>query len=312
MASPRRTVIPPAIARPISQVTDLFLALGRQYSGYSRLMRLDHPIGIWLLLWPTLWALWLAGDGHPRGEVFLVFVLGVVIMRSAGCVINDYADRHLDGAVARTKDRPLVSGEVLPQEALVLFAGLMLVALGLVLMLNKLSVQLALVGALVTIVYPFCKRFISTPQFVLGIAFGWGVPMAFAAQVEHVPRLGWLVFLAAILWAIIYDTEYAMADRNDDRKAGIRSTAILFGDADRFIVGLLQLMFVLTLMLIGQTADLGLWYLASVAGAAAFFLFQQLLMRERDPAQCFRAFKNNRYLGATVFVGIWLDYTLTL
>jgi len=275
-------------------------------------MRLDRPIGIWLLLWPTLWALWLAGDGHPRGDVFLVFVLGVVIMRSAGCVINDYADRHLDGAVARTKDRPLVSGEVLPQEALALFAGLMLVALGLVLTLNRLSVQLALVGALVTIIYPFCKRFISTPQFVLGIAFGWGVPMAFAAQVQHVPRLGWLVFLAAILWAIIYDTQYAMADRNDDRKAGIRSTAILFGDADRFIVGLLQLMFVLTLMLIGQTAGLGLWYLASVAGAAAFFLFQQLLMRDRDPAQCFRAFKNNRYLGATVFVGIWLDYTLTV
>lgn len=312
MANPRRTVIPAAIAGPISRATDLLLALGRQYSGYSRLMRLDRPIGIWLLLWPTLWALWLAGDGHPRGDVFLVFVLGVVIMRSAGCVINDYADRHLDGAVARTKDRPLVSGEVLPQEALALFAGLMLVALGLVLTLNRLSVQLALVGALVTIIYPFCKRFISTPQFVLGIAFGWGVPMAFAAQVQHVPRLGWLVFLAAILWAIIYDTQYAMADRNDDRKAGIRSTAILFGDADRFIVGLLQLMFVLTLMLIGQTAGLGLWYLASVAGAAAFFLFQQLLMRDRDPAQCFRAFKNNRYLGATVFVGIWLDYTLTV
>ncbi len=312
MASSRRTVIPPAIARPITQATDLLLALGRQYSGYSRLMRLDRPIGIWLLLWPTLWALWLAGEGRPRGDVFLVFVLGVVIMRSAGCVINDYADRHLDGAVARTKDRPLVSGEVLPQEALALFVGLMLVALGLVLTLNGLSVQLALVGALVTIVYPFCKRFISTPQFVLGIAFGWGVPMAFAAQVEHVPRLGWLVFLAAILWAIIYDTQYAMADREDDRKAGIRSTAILFGDADRFIVGLLQLMFILTLTLIGQTAGLGLWYLASVAGAAAFFLFQQLLMREREPAMCFRAFKNNRYLGATVFIGIWLDYTLTL
>ena len=312
MANPRRTVIPAVIARPISQATDLLLALGRQYSGYSRLMRLDKPIGIWLLLWPTLWALWLAGEGRPRGDVFLVFVLGVVIMRSAGCVINDYADRHLDGAVARTKDRPLVSGEVLPQEALALFAGLMLVALGLVLTLNTLSIQLALVGAVVTVVYPFCKRFISTPQFVLGIAFGWGVPMAFAAQVEHVPRLGWLVFLAAILWAIIYDTQYAMADREDDRKAGIRSTAILFGDADRFIVGLLQLMFVLTLMLIGRTAGLGLWYLASVAGAAAFFLFQQLLMRERDPAGCFRAFQNNRYLGATVFVGIWLDYTLTV
>ena len=309
MTKRRRTVIPKAIAQPISGFTDLLLALARQYSGYARLMRLDKPVGIWLLLWPTLWALWLAGEGHPDGGNFFVFVLGVVIMRSAGCVINDYADRKLDAGVARTRNRPLVSGEVLPAEALALFGALMLIALGLVMTLNRLSVQLALVGAFVTVIYPFCKRFISTPQFVLGIAFGWGVPMAFAAQVEHVPRLGWLVFLTAILWAIIYDTQYAMADREDDRRVGIRSTAILFGDADRFIVGLLQLMFILTLMLIGRTAGLGLWYLGGVAAAATFFLFQQLLMRERDPADCFRAFQNNRYLGAAVFVAIWLDYT---
>jgi 4-hydroxybenzoate polyprenyltransferase len=312
MSERRRTVIPKAIAQPIGEFTDLLLNLARQYSGYARLMRLDKPVGIWLLLWPTLWALWLAGAGHPDGGIFFVFVLGVVIMRSAGCVINDYADRKLDAGVARTRNRPLVSGDVLPGEALALFGALMLIALGLVLTLNELSGQLALVGALVTVVYPFCKRFISTPQFVLGIAFGWGVPMAFAAQLEHVPRLGWLVFLAAILWAIIYDTQYAMADREDDRRIGIRSTAILFGDADCFIVGLLQLMFVLTLTLIGRTAGLGLWYLGSVAAAAALFLFQQLLMRERKPADCFRAFQNNRYLGAAIFVGIWLDYTFAV
>lgn len=312
MSKRRRTIIPQAVAERINSFADLLLALARQYSRYARLMRLDRPIGIWLLLWPTLWALWLAGEGRPDGGTFLVFVVGVVIMRSAGCVINDYADRKLDGGVARTKDRPLVTGEVQPQEALALFAALMLIALGLVLTLNKLSVQLALVGALVTIIYPFCKRFISTPQFVLGIAFGWGVPMAFAAQLEHVPRLGWLVFLAAILWAIIYDTQYAMADRKDDLKVGIRSTAILFGDADRFIVGLLQLMLVLTLILIGQTAGLGLWYSASVAAAASMCLYQQLLTRERKPAGCLQAFQNNRYLGAAVFFGIWLDYTFAI
>ena len=310
MTKPRRGVLPRPIAERLSRLTDLLLDLGRQYSGYARLMRLDRPIGIWLLMWPTLWALWIAGDGRPDGRIFLVFVLGVVVMRSAGCVINDFADRNLDGAVARTRDRPLTTGEILPQEALFLFAGLLLIALGLVLTLNRLSLQLAFVGVGVTVVYPFCKRFISTPQFVLGIAFGWGVPMAFAAQVEHIPRLGWLIFLAAIIWAIIYDTEYAMVDREDDRKIGIRSTAILFGDADRFIIGMLQLMLLLNLALVGRMAGLGSWYLAGLAAAAALCLYQQLLVRDREPADCFRAFLNNHYLGTAIFVGIMLDYSL--
>jgi 4-hydroxybenzoate polyprenyltransferase len=282
--------------------------MARQYSGYARLMRLDRPIGIWLLLWPTLWALWIASEGQPQQQVFVIFVLGVVVMRSAGCVINDFADRQIDPRVRRTKDRPLATGEVKPGEALILFAGLILIALGLVLNLNRLSQLLAVVGALLAIVYPFSKRFFAAPQFVLGLAFGWGVPMAFAAQLGEVPRLGWLTFLAAIIWATIYDTEYAMVDREDDRKLGVRSTALLFGDADRLILGVLQLMLLANLYLIGQSAGLGRWYLGGLAVAGALSLYQQYLIRERDPARCFAAFLNNHSLGLAVFVGIALDY----
>jgi 4-hydroxybenzoate polyprenyltransferase len=284
------------------------ILMARQYSGYARLMRLNRPIGIWLLLWPTLWALWIASDGRPEQHIFLIFVLGVVVMRSAGCVINDYADRRIDPNVNRTRDRPLATGEVKPGEALILFAGLMLIALGLVLTLNRLSQQLAVVGAGLAIIYPFSKRFFVAPQFVLGLAFGWGVPMAFAAELGEVPRLGWLTFMAAIIWATIYDTEYAMVDREDDKKLGVRSTALLFGEADRLILGVLKLMLLANLYLIGQSAGLGYWYLAGLSVAGIFALYQQYLIRDRDPARCFQAFLNNHLLGMAVFIGIALDY----
>ena len=208
----------------------------RHYSRYGRLMRLDKPIGIWLLLWPTLWALWIASAGHPDQKVFLILVLGTIVVRSAGCVINDLADRKIDPHVARTANRPLATGEVMPAEALLLFGALMLIALGLVLTLNRSTLLLALGGAAVTVLYPFTKRFLSTPQFVLGVAFAWGVPMAFAATVGDVPRLGWLLFLSAVIWVVVYDTQYAMTDRVDDLKVGIRSTAIMFGDLDRAFI----------------------------------------------------------------------------
>ncbi len=282
--------------------------LARQYSGYARLMRLDRPIGIWLLLWPTLWALWIASGGRPQQHIFLVFLLGVVVMRSAGCVINDFADRKIDPQVRRTKDRPLATGEVKPGEALILFAGLMLIALGLVLTLNRLAQLLALAGAALAVIYPFSKRFFVAPQLVLGLAFGWGVPMAFAAATGAVPQLGWLLLVAAIIWATIYDTEYAMVDREDDLELGVRSTAILFGDADRLILGVLKLMLLMTLYLVGDSAGLGYWYLAGLGAAGMFALYQQYLIRDRDPQRCFQAFLNNNLLGMAVFIGIALEY----
>ena len=280
-----------------------------QVRQYSRLMRLDRPIGIWLLLWPTLWALWIAGDGRPSPQVFIVFVLGVVIMRSAGCVINDFADRKIDGKVERTRDRPLATGQVTALEALVLFIALSLIAVALVLTLNPLTRKLAVVGAALTIIYPFMKRLVAAPQLVLGAAFGWGVPMAFAAQTGEVPRLAWLIWLAAVVWAVIYDTMYAMADREDDLKIGVKSTAILFGSADVFIVLLLQIVLLLALLLIGAAAKLETWYTVGILASAVFMSYQFVLIRERDPSRCFQAFLNNRFVGATVFIGIVLDYT---
>lgn len=285
-----------------------FVLLLEHYSKYARLMRLHRPIGIWLLLWPTLWALWLAGDGRPDPKVLLVFVLGTIIVRSAGCIINDFADRKLDPHVRRTADRPLATGEIAPAEALILFVGLMFVALGLVLTMNELTVWLAVGGALIAVVYPYTKRVLSTPQFVLGIAFGWGVPMAYAAQTGEVPRIGWLLFVAAIIWGIIYDTEYAMADREDDVAVGIRSTAVLFGDMDRAFIAGLQALFFLSLLLVGQSAGLSAWYYGGIGFALLLALYQQYLISHRDADRCFRAFLNNAWLGACVFTGILLDY----
>jgi 4-hydroxybenzoate polyprenyltransferase len=290
-------------------VTEVLPGMAAKGQGYARLTRLDRPIGIWLLLWPVLWALWLSSGGRPDPHVFIVFVLGVVLTRSAGCAMNDYADRNFDRHVARTRDRPLVTGQVDPIEALALCTGLGMVALGLAMTLNKITQLLTLVGAVLVLTYPFMKRFFPIPQLYLGIAFTWSVPMAFAAQTGTVPsRLAWVLFLAGLLWTMAYDTMYAMADREDDRRLGIRSSAILFGDADRFIVGAMQLMSLLALWLAGRELQLGLWYGLGLAFAAIFALYQQLLIRERKPDQCVRAFLNNNYFGMSVFIGIALDY----
>jgi 4-hydroxybenzoate polyprenyltransferase len=253
--------------------------------------------------------LWIAGRGHPDGGLFVVFVLGVFVMRSAGCVLNDYVDRNIDPYVERTRDRPIASGAVAPAEALTLFAALSLVAVGLAAMLNRPAQLLAVVGAGLTIAYPYIKRFVSVPQFVLGAAFGIAVPMAFAAQTGGVPRLGWLVFATALVWAVTYDTFYAMVDREDDRKVGVKSTAILFGDLDLIVIAGLQLVMLAALVFIGLGAELGMWYYLSVAVAACLMLYHLYLARNRDPAGCFAAFVHNHYIGLAVFIGIVLDYT---
>ncbi len=282
-----------------------------QLRNYAKLMRIDKPIGIWLLMWPTLWALWLAGKGHPDQWLFVVFVLGVFIMRSAGCVLNDYVDRKIDPYVERTRTRPIASGAVAPAEALVLFLALSLIAIGLATMLNRPARLLAIVGAGLTIAYPFIKRIVSIPQFVLGAAFGWAVPMAFAAQTGETPQLAWLVFGAALVWAVIYDTFYAMVDREDDRKVGVKSTALLFGEVDLFVIAGLQLLMLVALTLVGLRAELGSWYFASVVGAAALMAYHQWLARDRQPAGCFAAFLHNQTIGLVIFVGIVLHYTFT-
>jgi 4-hydroxybenzoate polyprenyltransferase len=286
----------------------LATSIGLQMGHYLRLMRLNSPIGIWLLLWPTLWALWIASNGRPSPSVFAVFVLGTVVLRSAGCVINDFADRKFDAHVRRTATRPIVSGDVAPVEALILFFGLMLIALGLVMQMNALTIQLAIVGAVLTIVYPFMKRLIAAPQLVLGLAFAWGVPMAYAAQTGSVPRTGWLLFICSLIWVVIYDTEYAMSDREDDLKLGIQSTAILFGEMDIAIIAGLKLVLLAGLLLLGKSAELGTWFLVGLAAAVLFGLRQLYLIRRRQPAECLQAFWNNAWFGGAIFVGIALDY----
>jgi 4-hydroxybenzoate polyprenyltransferase len=275
---------------------------------YARLMRLDRPVGIWLLLWPTLWAVWIAGKGKPKPEIFIIFVVGTVLMRSAGCAINDYADRSFDPHVARTRNRPLAAGRISALEALVLFAILALTALVLALQLNRLTLLLAVAGAFLAISYPFVKRFLSVPQMYLGVTFGWGIPMAFAAQLEHVPRVAWLLLLGNMLWVTVYDTIYAMVDRDDDIKIGVRSTAILFGDSDRHIIAVLQAMTLLSLYLVGRILHMGNWYETGLGVAALFFIYQLWLIRDRDRDACFRAFLNNQYVGMSVFIGILLEY----
>jgi 4-hydroxybenzoate polyprenyl transferase, proteobacterial len=275
---------------------------------YARLMRLDKPIGIYLLLWPTLWALWIAGEGKPDLLVVGVFVAGVVLMRSAGCVINDYADRKIDPHVARTCNRPIASGKVTAREALILFGVLCALAFALVLLMNRLTIYLSFGGVVLAAIYPFMKRYTHLPQVVLGAAFGWAVPMAFAAQTGEVPRVAWLLFVATVLWTTAYDTMYGMVDREDDVKIGVKSTAILFGDADRIVIGVLQLLALGALALAGQVASLGGYFYFGLTLAAGLALYQQYLIRERQPAACFRAFLNNHWFGAVVFSGIVLAY----
>jgi len=271
-------------------------------------MRLNRPIGIYLLLWPTLWALWIAGEGHPHILVVFVFVSGVVLMRSAGCVINDYADREFDPHVERSRDRPIAAGRVKPKEALILFAVLCLGAFGLVLLMNELTIWMSLAGVVLAASYPFMKRYTHLPQVYLGAAFGWAVPMAFAAQTGSVPKVAWLLFVATVLWATVYDTMYGMVDREDDIKIGVKSTAVLFGEADRAILAIIQILFLGALLLIGQAADLGGYYYFGVLLAAALSIYQQYLIRNREPEYCFKAFLNNHWLGAAVFSGLVLHY----
>lgn len=290
----------------------LAAGVGLHMGHYLRLMRLNAPIGIWLLLWPTLWALWIASNGRPSPSVFAVFVLGTVVLRSAGCVINDFADRKFDGHVQRTANRPIANGDVAPAEALILFLGLMLIALGLVVQMNALTIQLAIVGAILTVVYPFMKRLIAAPQLVLGLAFAWGVPMAYAAQTGSVPRTGWLLFICSLIWVVIYDTEYAMSDRDDDLKLGIQSTAILFGEMDIAIIAGLKLVLLAGLLLLGRSAELGTWFLVGLAAAVLFSLRQLYLIRRRQPAECLQAFWNNAWFGGAIFAGIALDYIFRL
>lgn len=277
---------------------------------YAQLARLHKPIGALLLLWPTLWALWISAEGRPDAFVVAIFVLGVFIMRSAGCVMNDFADREFDPHVKRTRMRPLATGAVSPREALVLFAALCLLAFALVLTLNTLTVLLAVPGALLAATYPFMKRYTHLPQIHLGVAFSWGVPMAFAAQTGSVPPLAWLILTGNVLWAMAYDTMYAMVDRDDDIRIGVKSTAILFGQADRLMVGVSQAMTLLVLVLVGQQAQLGLYYQAGVGIAVLLALYQQYLIRDRSRDACFRAFMNNNWFGGAVFAGIVLDYAL--
>jgi len=281
---------------------------GRTLREYGLLVRLHRPIGIWLLLWPTLWALWIAAGGHPTERLFVIFVLGTVLMRSAGCAMNDFADRDFDPHVKRTRDRPLAARRISPYEAIGVFVALALASLALALQLNRPTQLLAVFGCAIAVSYPFVKRFFALPQFYLGAAFGWGVPMAFAAELGAVPKIGWLLFFVAVLWAGVYDTLYAMVDRDDDLRVGINSTAILFGDADRFIIAIMQLMVLLGLYLAGQEAKLGFWYGLGLAAGGVFFLYQQVLIRRREPEQCFRAFLNNNYFGMAVFIGLVLDY----
>jgi 4-hydroxybenzoate polyprenyltransferase len=275
---------------------------------YARLMRLDRPIGIWLLLWPTLWALWISSRGKPNPRIFIIFVVGTVLMRSAGCAINDYADRSFDPRVQRTRDRPLAAGRISTLEALVLFALLSLAALMLALQLNRSTLLLAVAGGFLAITYPFVKRFLPVPQMYLGITFGWGIPMAFEAQYEHLPQVAWLLLLANVLWVTVYDTLYAMVDRDDDVKIGVRSTAILFGDSDRHIIAVLQIMTLLSLYLVGRIIHMGYWYGAGLCAGAVFFVYQLWLIRARDRDGCFRAFLNNNYFGMAVFIGMALEY----
>jgi 4-hydroxybenzoate polyprenyltransferase len=278
---------------------------------YFVLMRMDRPVGALLLLWPTWWGLWFAAGDFPPIGILIIFTLGVVVMRAAGCVINDYADHSwLDAHVERTRGRPMAAGRVSRREALLLFAGLLALAFLLVLFTNTLTIQLSFAGAALAAIYPFCKRFTHLAQVVLGAAFGWSIPMAFAAVTGSVPELGWLLFLANVLFSTIYDTEYAMVDREEDIRVGAKSTAILFGDADRPIIGVLMVTFLLAMLLAGTRSELTWPYFASLAIAAGMFIWQQWRMRSRAPADCFAAFRNNNWVGCLIWVGLLMSLAI--
>ena len=279
-------------------------------SPWLRLMRLDRPIGVYLLLWPTLWALWFASEGVPSAATLIIFLLGLVVMRAAGCVINDYVDRHVDGLVERTKSRPLPAGEIQPKQALWLFAALLSIALVLVLLTNPLTITLSLGGLAITSMYPFMKRFTNLPQVGLGVAWAWVVPMAFAAERELLPAELWLIFAAIVTWTVAFDTYYAMVDRKDDLKIGVKSTAILFGRYDLFAIIALQAIMLILLVVVGIEFERGWTYFTALLIAASYFVNQHQTTRQRDRTACFNAFLNNHRVGMVIFIGIAIDYLL--
>ena len=279
-------------------------------NAYIRLMRLNKPIGTYLLLWPTYWALFLSAKGWPDIDLLIIFTLGVLVMRSAGCVINDYADRNIDQNIARTKDRPLITGEVSPESALRLFAFLLIIAFGLVLLTNALTIKLSLIALALATLYPFTKRWTHLPQVVLGVAFGMSVPMAFSAQTGTIPvSAGW-IFLATILWTLIYDTFYAMADRDEDIKIGVKSTAILFEKYDQIFITFLQILLIIVFVVIGNLFDLRPIYYFSLVIILIFMIYHQFLMKKRQKELFFKAFLNNNFIGMTAFIGIFLSVVI--
>lgn len=283
-----------------------------KWGAYARLMRLNRPIGTLLLLWPTLWALWIAAAGIPPYSILVIFILGVFLMRSAGCVVNDYADRNIDLHVERTRMRPLTTGEVSVKEAIILFSVLVVSAFILVLFLNLYTILLSFGALFLAMIYPFMKRHTYLPQVVLGAAFAWAVPMAFAAIQNQVPQEAWLLYAVTVLWTTAYDTMYGMVDRDDDLKIGVKSTAILFGEADKIIIGILQMLVVGGLFLLGSRLSSGPFFYMTVTLGAGLFVYQQYLIRERSRQGCFKAFLNNHWFGMVVFCGLLLDYLLRI
>lgn len=284
----------------------MFLNKERLYQ-YYLLMRMDKPIGTWLLLWPTFWALWIAAQGIPNISFIIIFALGVFVMRSAGCVINDYADRNIDKHIERTKNRPLTSGKVSSREALLLFLACISIAFILVLFLNLYTILLSFIALFFAAVYPFMKRYTHYPQIVLGMAFSCAIPMAFAAQSNHVPLIAWELYIITILWIVSYDTMYAMADREEDLKIGVKSTAIIFADYDKLIIALLQILFTLGMFYIAWQLQAGIFFYLGIITSMGFSIYQQRLIQQREKSACFQAFLNNHWLGMVIFIGIFLD-----
>ncbi|MEC7876331.1 MAG: 4-hydroxybenzoate octaprenyltransferase [Pseudomonadota bacterium] len=275
---------------------------------YLILMRLNRPIGIFLLLWPTLWALWLASGGFPDKKILVVFLFGVFFMRSAGCILNDIVDKDFDKFVSRTKNRPLASNKLSSIEAFIFASGLIIVSFLLVLTTNALTVQLSCVAVILAGIYPFLKRYTYLPQIFLGLVFGWSIPMSFAATTNSIPQIAWLLLIANILWVVVYDTIYAMIDREDDLKIGIKSTAILFDDADRFIIGIIQVLVLVALIIVGKQASLNIIYYFSIIFGGCLFLYQSYLIKDREPKKCMQAFLNNNWFGLVLFIGLFINY----
>ena len=279
-----------------------------KFKQYLLLIRLNRPIGIFLLLWPTLWGLWIASEGFPNTKILVVFLFGIFLMRSAGCILNDIIDKDFDKFVARTQNRPLASDKLSSIEAFIVAISLIFIAFLLVLTTNTLTVQLSFVAVILAGTYPFLKRHTYLPQFFLGLTFGWSIPMAFAATTNSIPKIAWLLLIANILWTVVYDTIYAMIDREDDLKIGIKSTAILFDDADIFIIGLIQSLVLIALIVIGQQASLNTIYYFSLIIGGCLFLYQLYLIRNRDQKKCMQAFLNNNWFGLVIFIGLFINY----